>query len=211
VVRWSLFVLLAIVACARGDNSMVGNPYGFGPGGGAADDPESTDESSSDEAGTSEEGPVGPADDDAGGSESSGGAFPMPEPDDDPMPPGDSGGQPPPPPPAMGGDCCTASMGPGCANDPAVEMCVCTNDAFCCTNAWDDTCVSEVALCTDACPGAPPPPDGSDGSPCCAPTGGPGCGDPLAESCVCFFDDYCCSVDWDDQCVGIATDICMRC
>ncbi|HWB74835.1 MAG TPA: hypothetical protein VG755_07760 [Nannocystaceae bacterium] len=216
--RWFIVVVACsgLVACAVGDNSKPSNAYG-GYGSGPADDPNADDESDDgdDEASSgaagSDDGAESQADDGAGESE---GGFPTPEPDDDPPPddePDPTGGNPPPPPPPMGGDCCTPTMTPGCANDPAVEMCVCGGDDFCCTMAWDETCVSEVANCAPACPGAEPPDMGGGGSPCCAPTGGPGCGDPFAEACVCLLDDYCCTTDWDDQCVGIATLACMIC
>lgn len=202
--------MLVLIACAVGDNEEVPDFFGSGAASSPADDPNGGDDHSDDESAgaesSSDDGSAPPPSD--GTSES--GGFPMPEPADDPTTGEDSGGQqpPPPPPPPMGGDCCTASMSPGCANDPAVEMCVCTGDSFCCTDAWDDSCVSEVANCAPACPGAPPP---AQGSPCCSPTGGPGCGDPFAEACVCFIDDYCCNVDWDDECVGLATAACMIC
>ncbi len=42
-----------------------------------------------------------------------------------------------------GGACCTSSASPGCA-DAAIEACVCASDSYCCSSAWDGTCVSEV-------------------------------------------------------------------
>src|SRR6187399_1247138 len=47
--------------------------------------------------------------------------------------------------PAAGGGpgaCCTVSFGPGCP-DESVKDCVCATDTFCCTGAWDATCVVE--------------------------------------------------------------------
>lgn len=49
---------------------------------------------------------------------------------------GGSGGNP-------GGECCSPSGMPGCM-DQAVEQCVCAQDDYCCTTAWDDTCVLEI-------------------------------------------------------------------
>ena len=43
-----------------------------------------------------------------------------------------------------GDACCIPSMTPGCGADPSVEQCVCANDDYCCTTAWDDQCVGEV-------------------------------------------------------------------
>ncbi len=43
-----------------------------------------------------------------------------------------------------GGDsCCEVHDTPGCV-DVDIEACVCTEDAFCCTDGWDDLCVQEV-------------------------------------------------------------------
>ncbi|MEJ7729464.1 MAG: hypothetical protein WKG00_09625 [Polyangiaceae bacterium] len=36
---------------------------------------------------------------------------------------------------------------------------------------------------------------------CCAASNAPGCGAPNIESCVCAFDDYCCTSAWDVECV----------
>lgn len=38
------------------------------------------------------------------------------------------------------GDCCEVRPDPGC-EDPALQTCVCTLDAFCCTDQWDAVCV----------------------------------------------------------------------
>lgn len=50
------------------------------------------------------------------------------------------------------GDCCVSHPETGC-EDPPLQICVCTLDAFCCTDAWDDVCV-ELALdpCGAICP-----------------------------------------------------------
>jgi hypothetical protein len=50
---------------------------------------------------------------------------------------GSSGGNP-------QGACCVPMPNPGCFDDPTVEQCVCSQDAYCCQTAWDDTCVMEV-------------------------------------------------------------------
>jgi len=36
----------------------------------------------------------------------------------------------------------------------------------------------------------------------CCEAGGPGCDDPVVESCVCAQDPYCCDTAWDEQCVS---------
>lgn len=50
--------------------------------------------------------------------------------------------------------CCEATFELGCAEDPAIEKCVCAQDALCCDEGWDDICVSEIAQfnCGEACP-----------------------------------------------------------
>ena len=46
-----------------------------------------------------------------------------------------------------------------------------------------------------ACDAAPPTHD------CCTP-GAAGCEDPAVEACVCATDDYCCTTEWDAQCIA---------
>jgi hypothetical protein len=48
------------------------------------------------------------------------------------------------------GSCCMAQMGPGCDN-MEIQDCVCAGDDFCCSDTWDDQCVSEVAACFGIC------------------------------------------------------------
>jgi hypothetical protein len=77
---------------------------------------------------------------------------------------------------------------------------VCQQDSVCCSSVWDDTCVDEVdQLGCGSCGGSSS--SGGGGGECCIPTGGPGCPDPMVEQCVCTFDSYCCTDDWDDTCV----------
>jgi len=42
-----------------------------------------------------------------------------------------------------GGSCCAASTTAGCV-DAAIEACVCADDPYCCSTAWDSTCAGEV-------------------------------------------------------------------
>ncbi len=112
-------------------------------------------------------------------------------------PPGDTGdsGGPPPPPPG-GGDCCSNNGTPGC-DDAAVEGCVCMQDAYCCDTAWDQVCVDQVdSFGCGSCGGMPPP----GASTCCSEQPTPGCDDPFVEACVCLFDDFCCTTQWDAAC-----------
>ncbi|MCB9849323.1 MAG: proprotein convertase P-domain-containing protein [Phycisphaerales bacterium] len=43
---------------------------------------------------------------------------------------------------------------------------------------------------------------GGVGTSCCETGHGPGCDDPVVESCVCASDSFCCDTDWDSFCVG---------
>jgi hypothetical protein len=84
---------------------------------------------------------------------------------------------------------------------------VCAGDAFCCQNSWDATCVSEA-----------------QNNPACANSCNGGCihdecdtGAKLTSGCstcatnVCAMDSYCCTTDWDSQCVGEADSLCGGC
>lgn len=100
--------------------------------------------------------------------------------------------------------CCSTSLSPGCT-DAVTEACVCGLDDYCCSTEWDATCVSEAADCGAPCMG------GGGGGDCCQAVGNIGCSDATIESCVCSFDDYCCSFEWDDTCVGEAVDCGAAC
>jgi hypothetical protein len=97
---------------------------------------------------------------------------------------------------------CTA----GEALDASCNSCtaaVCFADPYCCQTEWDSVCVGEVQTeCGGDC-------------------GGGGCihdecvqGGPLTSSCsscasdVCSYDPYCCSTDWDQQCIDEAESQC---
>lgn len=97
--------------------------------------------------------------------------------------------------------CCDALDVPGCADDPAIEACVCGLDPFCCDTQWDDQCVATgVRQCGATC---------EAGGDCCSPAATPGCpGDPALEACVCGLDAFCCDQQWDGMCVQIAQDDC---
>ncbi len=42
------------------------------------------------------------------------------------------------------GDCCEGTLVPGCS-DTSIAACVCANDPYCCTVAWDVSCAAAVA------------------------------------------------------------------
>ena len=94
----------------------------------------------------------------------------------------------------------------GEALSPSCNQCVadiCDEDPWCCENTWDNICVGHVAdICGGQCVGA-----GCAHDECA--TGGA-----LIEDCsscamdVCALDSFCCSVEWDQQCVDEAADLC---
>ena len=51
--------------------------------------------------------------------------------------------------------CCLSSqVDAGCSADPGVESCVCSQDGWCCSNAWDDPCVDlAMGSCGLSCAG----------------------------------------------------------
>ena len=102
----------------------------------------------------------------------------------------------------MGGEaCCSPSGIPGCAEDPALEACVCAIDSYCCDNEWDAMCTAVAQNdCGLACP---------SGGDCCTPHDLPGCDDVAIDDCVCAIDSYCCDNEWDGICVSEAQYACM--
>jgi hypothetical protein len=91
----------------------------------------------------------------------------------------------------------TPAAGPGGGGDPASS--VAASSAASSTSA--STAAASVAASSAASVAASSSSGGGPG-PCCVPDVFPGCFDDFViESCVCFFDDYCCAVEWDQQCV----------
>ena len=126
------------------------------------------------------------------------------------------------------GDCCEPNGTPGCG-DAGITACVCAQDDYCCTNAWDEVCVALVeeyecgpcdspSGCGDFscdegehCANCPEDCGWCDGD-CCTPNGTPGCDDAGIASCVCGQDDYCCTGEWDEVCVAEVTEFgCSDC
>ncbi len=99
------------------------------------------------------------------------------------------------------GDCFTAHPTPGC-NVSACCTIVCFLEPFCCTVEWDEMCVDlAVTLCDQLlCPG--------DGD-CFEPHAGGGCDEPGCCALVCTADSFCCDVEWDASCVGLAEAVCL--
>lgn len=119
-------------------------------------------------------------------------------------------------------DATTEDAGPVCAHpicapggplEATCDSCatrLCAQDPYCCSSAWDETCVGEVAsICGQSC--TAPTPDAGPSTcthPICA-TGGPlvATCDPCATA-LCAQDPYCCGVSWDATCVGEVKSIC---
>jgi hypothetical protein len=103
--------------------------------------------------------------------------------------------------------CCKVSGSPGCSADPAVEQCVCAQDAFCCNFEWDSACVEQIeGFGCGSCGGGTGGKGGAGGSPgtgdCCQSNPTPGCNDPAIQACVCAKDSFCCSSSWDSICAS---------
>lgn len=98
------------------------------------------------------------------------------------------------------GACCEAHDGVSC-EEVRCKSCVCALDAFCCTDAWDQTCV-EVAI--DGCPLDCSCEAEGD---CCTAHGGIGCDVLACQDCVCAQDPVCCD-EWDAQCATVAALVC---
>src|SRR5262245_13988695 len=67
-----------------------------------------------------------------------------------------------------------------------------------------------VILLAWAWPAHAQTPTPTPGGDCCSAHAGPGCDVPACQECVCGIDSFCCSTEWDDDCVQSAenTDDC---
>jgi len=104
--------------------------------------------------------------------------------------------------------CCHPSAGRGC-DDEVIEACVCAEDSFCCSGAWDNDCVALVEEFGCGSCGVGTGGTGSGGSgggppvgDCCSSHTDPGCSQADIQDCVCAFDIYCCETAWDPTCVS---------
>jgi hypothetical protein len=101
-------------------------------------------------------------------------------------------------------DCCTEG-GPGCSDITCCDT-VCGIDPLCCSNLWDNICVSEAEALCGPCVVACGNPDHD----CCT-TGTAGCSDADCCTTVCGFDPFCCDVLWDSVCASQALTLCGPC
>ncbi|MFO0873970.1 MAG: trypsin-like peptidase domain-containing protein [Phycisphaerales bacterium] len=95
---------------------------------------------------------------------------------------------------------CFTTGGPGCSDDACCAT-VCNVDSFCCTVAWDATCVNEAGSLCGNCGGP------NAGSCYCAHPG-IGCSDKACCVEVCAADPFCCQVSWDGTCANEASLFC---
>ncbi len=101
-------------------------------------------------------------------------------------------------------ECCTTGS-KGCTDISCCQK-ICIIDSFCCDSAWDETCVNEAhslgcySRSSMACALGDHP---------CDEIGAPGCN--VGECCnaVCAVRRCCCSVEWDEECVALAKELCI--
>lgn len=115
---------------------------------------------------------------------------------------------------ALAGPCCVAGNGPACNHAPCCNA-VCQQDPTCCTEEWDDLCVSIARNATACAPICNPPCGATCADSCCKVHPTPRCNHLECCEAVCFGwtdvngvvyggDSYCCNVDWDANCVSRA-------
>ncbi|MGD2110843.1 MAG: hypothetical protein PVI86_15805 [Phycisphaerae bacterium] len=103
-------------------------------------------------------------------------------------------------------DCCDPDTTdtPGCSDGSCCNL-VCLCDPFCCEDAWVSECsiggyrgygCSADQLCLDSCAICGNPE--ADG--CCCASTRPGCSDAVCCEAVCDADQFCCEVEWDENC-----------
>jgi len=99
---------------------------------------------------------------------------------------------------------CYAENGSAHCDDPECCLTVCAQDPFCCTNVWDDICVSEALELCGNC--------GSFNAGSCTETNGsPGCANLFCCAIVCELDPFCCNNNWDSTCATEAAVFCSFC
>lgn len=102
---------------------------------------------------------------------------------------------------ASAGACGTAHGTGGCSTTTCCNT-VCLSDPFCCLTEWDATCVNEAeSACLLTC--------GAGAGECNATHLTPGCNNESCCATVCATDEFCCSTEWDQVCVDLATQNCQ--
>ena len=92
-------------------------------------------------------------------------------------------------------NCLEPKATPGCSSQ-LCSAAVCVNLPTCCTVAWDVACTTEAYFVCEGC--------GSTPESCMIAHTKTGCADGDCCDTVCSQDNYCCSVEWDDNCALLA-------
>ncbi len=99
-------------------------------------------------------------------------------------------------------DCCQPSdVKPGCVDEDCEET-ICEGDAFCCEDAWDETCVAAALALCNVC---------DLSTDCCEANNSPACSNEECTQIVCSQDSFCCNTSWDSLCASAATNLCDVC
>jgi len=98
------------------------------------------------------------------------------------------------------GSCLEVHPGRGCSSHLCCQV-VCAADPFCCSDSWDNFCVSTANQICATC-------GGEGAGPCYYETTTPSCGDPACCEAVCAADPFCCENNWDQYCVRGALYLC---
>lgn len=114
---------------------------------------------------------------------------------------------------AVAGKCCEPHDGPACSN---LQCCgkVCQQDPTCCTEEWDDVCVTIARTLTQCAECHPDCGETCAGS-CCEPHANAKCSNLACCEAVCYGwtddngnvyggDAFCCNVEWDSNCASRA-------
>jgi len=104
------------------------------------------------------------------------------------------------------GSCCAAHENEACSDQQCCED-VCDVDPFCCESTWDSVC-AQIAIeeCPNICTAAEC--GDSDAGNCCQEHTGPFCSDEACCFSVCQIFPQCCTNEWDELCVIIASKVC---
>ena len=105
---------------------------------------------------------------------------------------------------AASGSCLSSHANPSCDNGDCCQA-VCAIDPFCCSAAWDATCVQFAGF---ACTGSPGT-CGQTSESCFQPHTQGACDDLACCNAVCQIDPTCCSQSWDQLCVYAAEQTCV--
>ena len=102
-------------------------------------------------------------------------------------------------------DCFLPNSIPGCIDTDCCTK-VCVVDPTCCSagDQWDVNCVALARILCASC-------GEQDLSPCGQAQFNPSCKDQECCQTVCAIDPFCCEVQWDDNCVARAQQVCLLC